>query len=60
MRKVVLQFRTILDLADFLSVIGKDKHITDTIHLTVTGCFQEADIELAKAGYKASIIEVND
>ena len=60
MRKVVLQFRTILDLADFLSFIGKDKHTVDTIHLTVTGHFQEADIELAKAGYIALIIEVND
>jgi hypothetical protein len=57
MKKVVLQFRTILDLVDFASVISPDGHTIDYSRLTITGHFEEADIELAKAGYKANVIE---
>lgn len=57
MKSVTLQFPSILSLLDFESVIEKDGYNLDRVHLTVKGEFEEADIELAKAGYKAIVIE---
>lgn len=58
MKNAVLQFRTILALADFHSVIGKDDHEIDYTNRIIKGTFEEADIELAIAGFKALVIEI--
>lgn len=48
-----------LDLVDFQSVLAKDGHEIDYTNLIIKGAFEEADIELAKAVYKAIAIEEN-
>lgn len=60
MKKVVLQFKSILDLTDFVAVIGKHDHVIDHVHLTICGYFEEADIELARAGYNAVASEFRE
>lgn len=57
MKSVTLQFPTIISLLDFESLVEKDGLDVDSVHLTIKGEFEEADIELAKAGYKAFILE---
>lgn len=57
MKSVILLFRTILDLLDFESVIEEQSHVTNRSRLTISGDFEEADIELARAGYGATIID---
>jgi hypothetical protein len=56
MQTVVIKFQTILDLMDFASVIAHDGHEIDHSSLTIRGQFEDADVELAHAGYKAAII----
>ena len=57
MRIVSLRFPTILELVDFNSIIEKDDYQVDHLNLTIKGKFEEADIELARAGYKAIVTE---
>ena len=56
MQTLILKFPTILDLMDFASVTAEDGHEVDHARLTIKGQFEEADVELAKSGYKADII----
>jgi hypothetical protein len=51
-----LQFRTILELVDFQMLTATPQLKINTLRLTLTGDFSEADIELAKADYKAEVI----
>jgi hypothetical protein len=60
MKKATLKFSTILELIDFQSLLGYDHHQVDRTHLTISGQFEHADIELAKAGFKAIVIEENE
>jgi hypothetical protein len=47
-------------LIDFQSVIEQGQHLIDRTHLAISGQFAEPDIELAKAGFKAIVIEKNE
>lgn len=57
MKKATLQFQTILELLDFELLLKTEGHQIDRGHFIISGYFEEADIELAKAGYKATVIE---
>jgi hypothetical protein len=57
MKKVFIQFKSLADMLDFESIIVNLLHDSDHSQLWVFGEFEEADIELAKAGYGAEVIE---
>ena len=57
MKKVSILFKSVIDMLDFESVIAGRTHESDHARLTIFGDFEEADLELAKAGYGAEIIE---
>jgi hypothetical protein len=50
-----LQFQTILELIDFQMVATAQPLKINTLKLTLTGNFSEADIELAKVAYNAQL-----
>lgn len=50
---ITLQFSNVLDLVDFQMVTKTHRFEINTVHLTLTGYFSEADIELAREGYNA-------
>jgi hypothetical protein len=54
MKKVTRQFSTMLDFEKITVRYGR---IKDYSRLTVKGYIEEADIELAKAGFNAIVIE---
>lgn len=60
MKSATLKFSTILELIDFQSLLDHGHHEVDRNHLTISGQFDQADIELAKAGFKAIVIEENE
>lgn len=57
MKKAKLQFSSIVDLIDFETETRTFGSYKDFYRLTISGYFTEAQIELAKAGYKATIIK---
>jgi hypothetical protein len=57
MKEVTLQFSTILEMLDFEKTARTFGRIKDYYSLTIKGYFREVEIEVAKTGYKAIVIE---
>lgn len=57
MRQVILQFPSIVELIDFEFLINPKNITINKKYFTITGKFQEADIELAIAAFYAVVIE---
>jgi hypothetical protein len=53
MKQVTLQFPSIIEMIDFQTMVSTNIIHLNRTDLTLTGKFNEADIELAKAGYYA-------
>lgn len=58
MKKVTLQFNNILSLIDYLDVIKNYDCWMNRRDFTVSCLLSEADIELAKQGYGATVLEL--
>jgi hypothetical protein len=58
MPQTTLQFRSMIDFIDFQTTAHINKSHYNLTDLTITGSLTEADIELAKAGFNAALIEV--
>jgi hypothetical protein len=56
MPTTTLKFPSILSLVDFKISVGTKSSHPNVTDLTLTGYFQEADIELAKAGFQAIVM----
>lgn len=59
MEKLTLKFNSIIDLAKFTKAIDSG-FLMNTIKLTLTGKFNNSEIELAKAKYNATLIETTE
>ena len=46
-----------MDLVDFETLLAEDCQEIDHARLTIAGKFEDADVELAKAAYKAIAIQ---
>lgn len=57
MRKVILKFSSLGDMLDFEKESNSYGHNQDYHQMTVSGYFNEPQIELAQASYKAIVIE---
>jgi hypothetical protein len=60
MKQVTLQFPSIIEMIDFQTMVSTNIIHLNRTDLTLTGKFNEADIELAKAGYYAVVVEDTD
>ena len=56
MQTVTLQFPSLPELLDFQLVTQTQTFHVNTVTLTLSGAFPDAEIELAKAGFGAHII----
>ena len=59
MKKTVLQFSSLNILEDYQTVTKTSRFEIDTEKLTLTGSFNEADIELAINGFGATVNGMN-
>jgi len=57
MTQVTLQFLSVIELIDFELITKNDAALSNESRLTISGKFSEADIELAKIGYHAILID---
>ena len=58
MKYATIIFSCESDLHDFFSIVDARYLSVNIDHLTIKGEFYDADLELAKAGYHATVIEV--
>jgi hypothetical protein len=59
MQTSTLHFPSIIELVDFQGAANADIQHFNLADLTLTGNFSEADIELAKAGFEAVVVETD-
>jgi hypothetical protein len=57
MSLIALQFPTIVELIDFELIVNTQHLYIDRKNLIIKGNLTEADIELAKHGYQAVVVE---
>jgi hypothetical protein len=58
MEKTTLKFSTLCEMKDFQAIVKTAVIFSNTSHLTLTAEFCEADIELAREGFGATIVEL--
>ena len=59
LKKVILKFPTIMELADFSTFVDLKKTLIDKENLTLAADLSEAEIELAKKAYNALVVTVS-
>jgi hypothetical protein len=57
MNRITLQFPSVKEMSDFKAVVTVTIIYSNTTKLTLTGNFTEADIELAKGGFGAVVLD---
>jgi hypothetical protein len=57
MNQTTLQFPSIIEMLDFQIAVGNILQHYNMTDFTLTAEYSEADIELAKAGFKAIVVE---
>jgi hypothetical protein len=60
MKKVALQFTSIIELVDFTLAIDANKASTETMILLLICEISDEDIELAKNKFKANVVQLED
>lgn len=60
MKKVTLIFPSILELVDFTIKVNTQVFEINRTKLSLTGKFSEEDIEVARRGFNAIILELKD
>ena len=59
MKKVILKFPTMMELADFSMFVDLKKALIDKDKFTLTADLSEAEIELARNAYNALVVTVS-
>jgi hypothetical protein len=59
-KKVSLLFPSILELVDFTIIAETPVYLINRQQLSLTGTFIQADIELARRGFHASVVEFEE
>jgi hypothetical protein len=57
MKQITLQFPSIIEMLDFQALFADNNIHLNRRDITLTGKFTDADIEFAKAGYHAVVVE---
>ncbi len=60
MKKVALQFTSIIELVDFTLAIDANKASTESMILLLICEISDEDIELAKNKFKANVVQLED